>query len=468
MKILSNILILCVSTVLFSCNDMLDNIQPYLDRGETVYVGKADSISAISGRNRIKLEVFLKSGFSQSLCQVTRIDADGESAVEEIPVIRESGKQKLTMEFDNLKEGQHDFEVVLKDDAGNTSLIVPATGYSYGAFYESTLMNRRYSSVSLEDDIMTINWKSIERAEYTVLNYTDIEGEISSVQISPDEMTTVIDDATLGSEFTWSTYYKPTENSLDVFKSGDATGNFPLFAYEHVDPYYFLDFEGDLGGSRIKGAGRIEDCGDAHGKVFSNAKGGVRSNYLILPDGIFNEAADTRALTVSFWVNRGNEVQSGDYAWGPIFSGYGGDTNGAPNGFPLLVVFTRLTAMFNWGTWTDFSGGENVNGANGEYRWDSDWLADGKWHLFTMVFEPMHSVIYVDGQAVNEWNHNDNNNLKGLFDNAGDFHHVCIGGNQAFEWNDPDPGFWYDNVALYNQALTRQQIRDIYRGRIVK
>ena len=48
------IIILCViAGICSSCNDMLENIQPYLNEGETIYVGKVDSLTASSGRNRI-------------------------------------------------------------------------------------------------------------------------------------------------------------------------------------------------------------------------------------------------------------------------------------------------------------------------------------------------------------------------------------------------------------------------------
>ena len=43
---------------------MLDGIQPYLDEGEKIYVGKLDSLKAFTGKNRIKIEndVRCKSG----------------------------------------------------------------------------------------------------------------------------------------------------------------------------------------------------------------------------------------------------------------------------------------------------------------------------------------------------------------------------------------------------------------------
>jgi hypothetical protein len=37
--------------------------------------------------------------------------------------------------------------------------------------------------------------------------------------------------------------------------------------------------------------------------------------------------------------------------------------------------------------------------------------------------------------------------------------YVCLGGNQAWNWGDNDPGFAFDDVAIYNVALTVDQIK---------
>ena len=228
MKSLYYIIMIALAAMVVSCDDMLDNIRPYLDKGETIYVGKADSLSVVAGRNRMKLEVFLKSGFSQSLCEVTMTDTDGVSIVEENTIVRTSGMQKLEYEYDDLKEGEYEFKVIFKDDAGNTSLAEVVNGHSYGDFYESTLANRRFSNISVNNGIATINWKSIENALYTLLTYTNSDGISNSIEIDPLESTTVIEDAALGTEFTWCTYYRPTENALDLFKSSDTSDSFPL------------------------------------------------------------------------------------------------------------------------------------------------------------------------------------------------------------------------------------------------
>ena len=53
MKSLYYIIMITLVAMFVSCDDMLDNIKPYLDKGETIYVGKADSLSVVAGRNRM-------------------------------------------------------------------------------------------------------------------------------------------------------------------------------------------------------------------------------------------------------------------------------------------------------------------------------------------------------------------------------------------------------------------------------
>lgn len=66
MKILNTICLLIVTILFASCDGMLDNIQGYLDEGETVYVGKLVSPYANPGKNRIQLNGTLYYGVTQN------------------------------------------------------------------------------------------------------------------------------------------------------------------------------------------------------------------------------------------------------------------------------------------------------------------------------------------------------------------------------------------------------------------
>jgi hypothetical protein len=51
--------------------------------------------------------------------------------------------------------------------------------------------------------------------------------------------------------------------------------------------------------------------------------------------------------------------------------------------------------------------------------------------------------------------------IKGLFSNGADLKYICLGGNQAWNWGDQDPGFMFDDIAIYDVELSAKQIESI-------
>lgn len=232
---------------------------------------------------------------------------------------------------------------------------------------------------------------------------------------------------------------------------------------EPVQPVYFNSFDAGLNGATIKGDGEIKYIGGAFGNVFSNAMDGMRANYLVLPEDVLSHSAETEQMTIGVWVNRGNETVSGHYMWSPLFTAYGSEPN-PDNTWPMLACQYRGVLQINNNGWSDYTNDQNVNGVNAEYHDATDWLADGNWHYYTATFTPTNAKVYFDGVIVNEWEiDGENNTAAGLFTNGADFKHICLGGNQAWNWGDPDPGFWFDDFAIYNTELSADQIKMIMR-----
>lgn len=216
-----------ISLALFtSCENMLDNIQPYLDKGETIYVGKADSLYTNVGRNRIELVIRLRSGYNQTQCQIVMADKNGEEKVFDYEIERQNGEQFLSYMYDGLGEGQYDFSVVLFDEDGNKSLTETVYGYSYGDFYQSTLLNRKFE-LGLDNDKAVLRWRTMDNALYTIFSYEAVDGNVKELNIPVNEYTSEISDFKKGGSFSWKTAYKPVKTSLDVFFSNESTGSFP-------------------------------------------------------------------------------------------------------------------------------------------------------------------------------------------------------------------------------------------------
>lgn len=244
-----------------------------------------------------------------------------------------------------------------------------------------------------------------------------------------------------------------------------------LFAFvgKAQDILYSIDFESGLGDATIYGNGElVEDDDERFGTVFHNAKGGqaIRANYLLLPENIFEDLQNSgkNELTISFWVHEGT---ADGYNFTPIFSAYGSGPNVA-NSWPMLVLQTRLLAQANIAGWTDFTSAQNDLGENIE---DSSWLNDKEWHFYAAVYTQTTLKIYIDGVLRQSWTLNDEEGggrFSGIYTNGAELTYIALGGNQAWDWPDIDAAFKYDDLVIYNAALTQVEIEDIIDDKLNK
>ena len=226
-------------------------------------------------------------------------------------------------------------------------------------------------------------------------------------------------------------------------------------------PVYFNDFSSSSG-LTIVGNGTFELTPDPRfGKVFHNdptVTKAIRTNWLELPSDIFSHSSQTKEMTIGFWVNK---MSAEDYFFSPLFTAYGDDNvnkshQWEDSGWPFFYLETRGLLRWNSEGWCDFTAEQNDAGTNKE---STVWTDDGKWHYVTMTFTTSKAVVYIDGEVLNSWTIADEG-LAGLFTQTS-LTHFCLGGNQAFGWNDPDPAFAFDNFAVYDQALSASQIKQV-------
>ena len=228
------------------------------------------------------------------------------------------------------------------------------------------------------------------------------------------------------------------------------------------DPVYFNNFERGLEGGTIVGSGEIIDFGENYGKVFQNVGGAQRTNYLLLPENVLSQSGSTTGLTISVWVNAANAGSSGDYMWAPLFTAYGGPPSGS-NTWPMMACQYRGVVQVNSDGWCDFVDAQNDAGVNTLYHGATDWLADKGWHLYTAVFTETSAIVYLDGEVANSWTISGSGagNTVGSLLGNNQLKYVCLGGNQAWNWGDNDPGFMFDDIAIYHQALSAEQVQSI-------
>jgi len=209
---------------------------------------------------------------------------------------------------------------------------------------------------------------------------------------------------------------------------------------------------------------------DTFGFAFQNTKSAsARSNYLVLPDHLLSHSAATKQLSIGFWVKatEANAGLSHDYPWAPIFTAYAAEPS-PNNTFPMFACEYRGVLQVNCVSgWCDYTDAQNATGTNKLYHttWNgsadvpgnggADWLADHDWHYYTVVLDNETASVYFDGELKNQWTGATQN---GLFLNGSVLKYICLGGNQAWDWGDPDPGFTFARFILKNSAMTAAQI----------
>ena len=227
-------------------------------------------------------------------------------------------------------------------------------------------------------------------------------------------------------------------------------------------------------GEKAVGAGQFastEEEGAPFGDYFQNDGSAVRTSYCLLPEDVLAHSAKTHELTIAFWVSAEGFTPE-QYTYAPLFTAYAQQNN--PNTWPMLALQSRGFAQVNCNSWCDFTAANNVTGKNNVYNknaWEAgdanhtfvnNWLEDQKWHYYTAVFTDTSCIIYLDGEVKNEWNIDGTSEgqvISGLFTNGAELKYVCLGGNQAWDWNDNDAPFKFARLLIKNSGMTAGEIK---------
>lgn len=171
-----------------SCKKMEDNYQQFIENGETIYIGKADSIVVKGGDNRVEVSWLLMSDPKVSSY---KLYWNGRRDSIQNTVIKTDKVDTVRVMLNDMSEGTHHFEIVTFDKFGNSSVPAHASGKVYGSKYESTLLNsnRIIRALDRDDKDLIINWMpaagTLAGVELEYVN-TDGETEVHSIASSLD------------------------------------------------------------------------------------------------------------------------------------------------------------------------------------------------------------------------------------------------------------------------------------------
>ncbi len=169
--------------LLDACSDITDRQKEYLDMGETIYVGKMDSVIVQGGKNRVVIKAkntYLRTAVE---CVVKWTDIEGV-AQEKIFNLKENQDGDYTLfPIDPLPEGDYDFELYTMDDVGNRSIIVEAAGSSYGDIYVHTQSKLSIIDLFVNDEGgAELTLSQSKMAVKYKLTYKDKDGKVKTIE----------------------------------------------------------------------------------------------------------------------------------------------------------------------------------------------------------------------------------------------------------------------------------------------
>lgn len=288
-KIISVFFFFLISVGFFvqSCSDITERQREFLDRGETLYVGKIDSIKFRGGLHRVQMEGLLSYTRSAVRCV---IEWNGQSRDYLLDDIRYADTAKVII--DNLDEGTYRFFVQTFDDHGNASLKEECYGYVYGDEYKLRQSPKFISEMKSEPSKIVLFWNSSENAVKVKLSYENSNGEVIYNDLPGDVSQTEIVDWKKGGKIECLTYTLPEENALDTIALDPYIQYFPQHVEYEVEKTTFkavhlpTDIMGNGYGGSIEG---IWDgiAGSGESNRYHSADGDGIPHHLTFDMGLY-------------------------------------------------------------------------------------------------------------------------------------------------------------------------------------
>jgi hypothetical protein len=195
---------------LWACSDMNELSDRFLDKGETVYAAKVDSVALHAGYKKVEVELYINT----RKIDTVKVYWDDYQQFVNVPVSNQQGVYRTVI--DNLEESAYIFHLVSLDSYGNKSLPVEVSGEAFGDNRVSLLRSRNIALAKYSYDNggeVIINWGGeVENSTGCRLAYTNTANEPAIIDVPPDETTTVIPDWKTGLRY--STQFVLGEGSL--------------------------------------------------------------------------------------------------------------------------------------------------------------------------------------------------------------------------------------------------------------
>ncbi len=218
MKILKNIgLLLATGLFLTACDKADEAYKKYIPNGEIIYPGKADSLVAHPGKNRIQLVWLLTT---DPRVNKSRIFWNSGADSMEVAIHRSQKIDTIKAVINNLTEGSYVFQVYTYNPENARSIKSEVYGDVYGDFYESNLINRILKSATVNNGSTTLVWDEPDpRSPGVLLSFSDQSGQAKTIMVSSEEGTTVLNTIPQAGSESFQTLYLPVPSAIDTLRA---------------------------------------------------------------------------------------------------------------------------------------------------------------------------------------------------------------------------------------------------------
>lgn len=210
-------IITVITIILFfaSCADMNDIHQGFLDRGEKVYVGKADTLVVHGGYNRVLITglMYYANSAEHSIIRWS-VDGESDSLIVQAAEWR-ANNDTLSVIIEGLPEGTQRFFIQNYDREGNKSLNVEFSGNVYGDQYIMQASPKIITQMKPMPEGMLLSWNMSDEAVGVEVKYDTNDGTQSRSFDAAAE-TSLLPDWKLGGVVQTRTLLLPEEGAIDT------------------------------------------------------------------------------------------------------------------------------------------------------------------------------------------------------------------------------------------------------------
>ncbi|MGM9748954.1 MAG: DUF4998 domain-containing protein, partial [Candidatus Cryptobacteroides sp.] len=223
---------------LASCSDITEIYKEWINDGETVYVGKVDSLVVHGGLNRLQVAGHTRYMRSAEKCIIAWDDQKREYAVSEI-----ADGDSIRVTLEDMPEGSYQIFVNTLDREGNRSIVEEVFGYSYGDRFINTQNPKRIVNSTANFSGATISWSDASNVSRIKLEYNTKDGKPATMEVPGNSTETLIEDWEWGGTITATSYVLPERGALDLIPLPSVEGRFVDYPIEKVQTSKFAVYK---------------------------------------------------------------------------------------------------------------------------------------------------------------------------------------------------------------------------------